>query len=247
MENNLKNAQGESENASGEIEKACGKSVGSKDEQQVSGGYEAEIIDIFDESMNFLFTAPRERAHAEGLWHKSFHCWIVRKLENGRFNLVVQKRAAGKRYFPCLFDITAAGHYLAGEDMYDGLRELEEELSVKAEPEMLHLLGTMKDVHRDAKHINKEFCRVFVLRFDRPINEYTVQKSEVAGLAELDLEDAAALAKMQKKTVNASYFDAESGVVSKIDISMDDFVHVENDNYDVVFAKLNELAKSGVL
>ena len=36
-----------------------------------------ELIDIYDENMNHLGTAPRSQAHHEGLWHMTFHCWIV--------------------------------------------------------------------------------------------------------------------------------------------------------------------------
>ena len=43
-----------------------------------------ELIDIYDEKMNLLGTATREQAHREGLWHTSFHCWIVRRSPAGR-------------------------------------------------------------------------------------------------------------------------------------------------------------------
>ena len=36
-----------------------------------------ELIDIYDQNMNLLGTAPRSQAHSEGLWHQTFHCWIV--------------------------------------------------------------------------------------------------------------------------------------------------------------------------
>ena len=39
-----------------------------------------EIIDIYDENMTPIGTAPKEQAHREGLWHKSFRfyafCYI---------------------------------------------------------------------------------------------------------------------------------------------------------------------------
>ncbi len=31
-----------------------------------------ELIDIYDENMNFLGTAPKSQAHKEGLWHMIF-------------------------------------------------------------------------------------------------------------------------------------------------------------------------------
>ena len=41
-----------------------------------------ELIDIYDENMHPLGTAPIMQAHQEGLWHKSFHCWIVKRAAN---------------------------------------------------------------------------------------------------------------------------------------------------------------------
>ncbi len=38
-----------------------------------------ELIDIFDENMNLLGTAMKSQAHREGLWHKTFHCWLARR------------------------------------------------------------------------------------------------------------------------------------------------------------------------
>lgn len=43
-----------------------------------------ELIDIFDENMNLLGTALKSQAHREGLWHKTFHCWLARKNDEGR-------------------------------------------------------------------------------------------------------------------------------------------------------------------
>ena len=49
-----------------------------------------EIIDIYDSNMNHLGTAPRSQAHKEGLWHKAFHCWIVKHASDGRHRVLLQ-------------------------------------------------------------------------------------------------------------------------------------------------------------
>ncbi len=50
----------------------------------------AELIDIYDEKMNLLGTATREQAHREGLWHTSFHCWLVRLSQDNRPQVLLQ-------------------------------------------------------------------------------------------------------------------------------------------------------------
>ncbi|WNQ12825.1 NUDIX domain-containing protein [Paenibacillus aurantius] len=48
--------------------------------------------------------------------------------EQGEPCLLLQRRHPGKDTYPGLFDITAAGHLEAGENVSDGIRELKEEL-----------------------------------------------------------------------------------------------------------------------
>ena len=73
-----------------------------------------ELIDIYDEKMNLLGTATREQAHREGLWHTSFHCWIVRRSPEGRPQVLLQIRGKTQNH-PSLIDISSAGHLAAGE------------------------------------------------------------------------------------------------------------------------------------
>ena len=89
-----------------------------------------EIIDIYDCNMNHLGTAPRSQAHKEGLWHKAFHCWIVKRASDGNHRVLLQLRSKNKDSHPSLLDISAAGHLQAGETPKDGIREIEEELGL---------------------------------------------------------------------------------------------------------------------
>ncbi len=55
-----------------------------------------ELIDIFDENMNLLGTAMKSQAHREGLWHKTFHCWLARKNDEGKIMVWLQLRNKDK-------------------------------------------------------------------------------------------------------------------------------------------------------
>ena len=85
-----------------------------------------ELIDIYDEKMNLLGTATREQAHREGLWHTSFHCWIVRRSPEGRPQVLLQIRGKTQNH-PSLIDISSAGHLAAGETAHDGIKNIEQE------------------------------------------------------------------------------------------------------------------------
>lgn len=37
-----------------------------------------ERFDVFDRERNWLGTATRREVHEQGLWHQTFHCWVVR-------------------------------------------------------------------------------------------------------------------------------------------------------------------------
>ena len=59
------------------------------------------------------------------------------KTEKG-YDLLLQKRSKEKDSFPGCYDISSAGHISAGDEPLEtALRELEEELGIKAEPEQL--------------------------------------------------------------------------------------------------------------
>ena len=68
-----------------------------------------EKIEIFDSLFNHVGIQDRKIAHKEGLWHQTFHCWIIRKREDKIF-VLFQKRSSQKADSPNMLDIPAAGH-----------------------------------------------------------------------------------------------------------------------------------------
>lgn len=72
----------------------------------------------------------RERAHREGIRHRTAHVWLLRH-HAGQTEILLQMRSKDKDSFPGCYDISSAGHIPAGESVTESaLRELREELGV---------------------------------------------------------------------------------------------------------------------
>jgi isopentenyldiphosphate isomerase len=154
-----------------------------------------ELLDVVDEDGNPTGeTVGREAAHRDGIRHRTSHVWLVRSGPGGRMQVLVQKRAADKDSFPGCWDISSAGHIPAGDDwVASALRELKEELGVEARPEHLQFLGkhTVEhdgDFHGKPFH-NRQVSAVFVLRCQKPAEEFKIQESEIETVEWTDLDD----------------------------------------------------------
>lgn len=145
-----------------------------------------ELIDVVDENLAPLGTALKSEAHASGLWHFSIHCWIVNGNDAG--SVLLQKRAKTKDLFPDLLDITAAGHYQAGEEPSDGTREILEELGLDVGFDELVPLGLKVDLGKTPTVLNREFCRTFLLRRDAEPSTYAPDPDEVEGLVQIPIQ-----------------------------------------------------------
>jgi len=155
-----------------------------------------ELFDIYDEEMRPIGTAPRSEVHKNGYWHRSFHCWLTRREGDRRF-VRFQLRNGDKDTYPNYYDITAAGHLAAGETMREAIRELEEELGVAASFEQLVPLGQARKeasgIAKGLPFIDREISDVFALVCDVPLADLTLQREEVAGVYEAELEELLAL------------------------------------------------------
>lgn len=145
-----------------------------------------EILNTFDYMYNPVGKAERSVVHKEGLWHETFHCWIIRK-RAGKIYVLFQKRSACKKTYPDMLDISSAGHLQFDETPKDGIRELEEELGVKTSTEKMRYLGMRVEVVEMPTLHDKEFQHVYLLEDDTPLTGYKLQEEEVAGLVEVEL------------------------------------------------------------
>ncbi len=147
---------------------------------------------------------PRGLAHREGLWHRSFHCWIVRA-GPGAPELILQRRALVKDTHPGCWDVSAAGHFRPGEGVEGGLRELEEELGLTVSPDALVWLGRHREVLRYPDGLqDREYEDVYLLRCDQPLSAYAPDAAEVDGVAALPAATLVALARGVVRRARAS-------------------------------------------
>lgn len=151
-----------------------------------------ERFDIYDEDLNPAGTATRSETHANGYWHRTFHCWLTRRAD-GRQTVLFQRRQAGKDTNPGCYDITAAGHLSAGETMREAVRELKEELGVSVRFEELVPLGQVREIGEGVVNgrpfIDREVSDVFGLVWNRPLTELRLQPEEVAGVYEAEISE----------------------------------------------------------
>ena len=152
-----------------------------------------EFLDIVDETGQPTGEiVDRETAHAKGVLHRTSHVWLARK-KNGKIQILLQKRAKHKSSFPGCYDISSAGHIPAG-DRYEisALRELKEELGVKAEEKDLIYCGERKviwdDVFFGKPFHDRQISRVFLLWLDKEESEFTIQEEEVDSVLWMDFE-----------------------------------------------------------
>jgi len=167
----------------------------------------------------------KSEAHRLGLWHRCFHCWICGSDRVGSY-LLLQRRATTKDTWPGYLDVTAAGHLAAGETTLDGLREVEEELGLRVEPERLIPLGTRKVEQEIPAGRDREFHEVFLLYDTAPPQNLRLQKEEVEAVFRLDLDDVGAL----YDTGTAPAREYKEGRTSARSIHLTEFVP-QNEDY----------------
>ncbi len=137
-----------------------------------------ELVDILDENGKEVdIIKTKSEAHSQGLWHGAIHIWIY----NSKGEILLQKRSMAKSTMPGLWDISVAGHLSAGERPKNAaLRELHEELGVRAKPEELKEVASLRVDFSDSKqnYHNKEFVHIYLYKLDSLPSK--LQEEEVA-------------------------------------------------------------------
>ena len=162
--------------------------------EAVLNGQVMELLDLADAQGNPTGQV-RERTlvHLYGDRHRTSHVWIVRPDHKGSFEVLLQKRAAGKDSYPGCYDISSAGHIPAGCGYLESaLRELQEELGLHTEPEELVLLGfhegnVRSNFHNRPFH-NHEYSAVYLLRKDIEPASLSLQAEEIESVCWMEYE-----------------------------------------------------------
>lgn len=135
----------------------------------------------------------RKTAHRDGIPHRTAHIWITR-LEQGKRQILLQKRSMSKDSFPGMYDTSSAGHIPAGDEPAESAaRELKEELGITAKPGQLRPAGSFHARYAIPFHgqmfRDNEFVSVFVYDAPVDINDIQIQEEELDAVAWFDLEE----------------------------------------------------------
>lgn len=162
-----------------------------------------ELFDILDENGEVTGdTAPRSYVHKHGLYHRTAHIWLIK---DGK--VLLQRRSPHKDSFPGRLDISSAGHISAGEEpLYSAVRELCEELGIKAELSELELIGKISR-HYVKKFYgeifdDREFAFVYLFTGDFELSRIKVQQSEISEVGLYTLDECLELATDDDEPLN---------------------------------------------
>lgn len=140
-----------------------------------------ELIDIVDENNN-LTGQVEERwvAFEKGLWRRTVSCWIM----NEKGEVLLQKRAGEKRRNPNKWAKTG-GQVDSGETVEEAIyREVKEELGIEIPKEQIEIDSIYKS---DDK--NKRFVYNYIFVVDYKLEDYILQKEEVADVKYFTIEE----------------------------------------------------------
>jgi len=152
-----------------------------------------EILDICDEFGNPTGKVEdREIIHQEGLLHRTAHVWLLRK-KNNQIEILLQKRSDAKDSFPGCYDISSAGHILAGDGYFKSAkRELKEELGVEIDENELIDCGNRRFHFEEVFHgklfKDNQISKIFVLWKDLEEKDFVFEDHEVSEVIWMEFE-----------------------------------------------------------
>ena len=126
-----------------------------------------ELVDIYNNKHEKLNYTKGRKELVEGEFRLSCFVWII----NDKEEILIQQRLATAKNCANMWETTSGGA-LAGDSALEGtLRELEEELGMKAEVDKLRFIGSYARIN--------DFVEVFLLVSNIDVNELKLQEDEV--------------------------------------------------------------------
>jgi isopentenyldiphosphate isomerase len=123
-------------------------------------------------------TKTRQQAYRDGDWIGTFNLWVFTR--NPEPSIVYQQRSPAANWAPNLLDVTAGGHFQAGEKLTDGLREVDEELGKHYKPDQIIQLGRKLYVgfNPDGTSHNN-IIDIYMIEDNDPLASYGLDEKEV--------------------------------------------------------------------
>ncbi|HWE64302.1 MAG TPA: NUDIX domain-containing protein [Chloroflexota bacterium] len=182
-----------------------------------------ELFDLYDDEGRPLgVTKERSLVHRDGDWHRSIHLWVIRA--DGR--LLFQQRGAGKDTMPGLLTASVGGHYAAGEQLREVLREAREEIGWQANAEDLIALGLWRyeDTASDPGVIDRELQDVFFWPLEADLTEFRPAAAEVTALVEVAPRELLRLIEGRVRHIDVTRLRAGETRAERATVAIEDFV-----------------------
>jgi 8-oxo-dGTP diphosphatase len=151
----------------------------------------AELLQLYDEQGRAITEKGGlpEEVGRRALLHGSSHVWIWR-VNSGKIEILLQKRAATKRTWPNYYDISAAGHIDFGDDpLTAATRETKEEVGVNVRADDLKFIGIYRRrlAVPGGVYTENELCWLYTLELSGDI-DFSLQRDEVESIVWQNLE-----------------------------------------------------------
>ena len=136
-----------------------------------------ELVDIYNDKHEKLNYTKGRKELEEGEYRLSCFVWII----NNKDEILIQQRLATAKKCPNMWE-TASGGATAGDDALTGaMRELEEELGIKANKKNLRFIGSFARIN--------DFVEVFLLKSNVKIEKLKLQEDEVQAAKWVKIEE----------------------------------------------------------
>lgn len=180
---------------------------------------------------------PLKQAWQDSDWIGTFNLWIVQNEPIS--SIVYQIRSPKSSWAPGKLDVTAGGHYEAGEELYDGLREVEEELGKKYLSKDIVYIGKKIHVSPDVNgNMRQNVVDISFIVDNSSIESYVLQESEVYAICCCPIDDLIKVNTIENYTFKVQALTS-TGLKEELLISKDSFPY----NWDNYHFKVALLAK----
>lgn len=201
-----------------------------------------EYLDVFCENYKPIepYKMLKNEVHQRGLWHHSFHCFILDKDDNSLFFQLNRKK---NNNFQPILTPSSAGHVQAGEQIENGIREVKEELGITVKIDDLTYLGMQKRIVSYENYHDKEFIHVYFLNDSIKASSLKLDKREIKGFYAINIKDGLSLFLGEKSSIKiqGEELKEDEYIKSEIIVTLPDFVEQPKNYYENIFKYANKV------
>lgn len=179
-----------------------------------------EYLDYYGINGNFLGKETRDKVHADGLWHKTIHCWLYDELGNVYFQL----RADNNKMYT-----TASGHVNAGETLNQAFgREVKEEIGIDVNinnAKLVEIVVWEMDKKKSDGSLwrDRAFANVYISKISSKLPKFNFDANEVNGLVKINAKKALEILHLEDGHIGAERI-SNANKTEKIEVNLENFL-----------------------